>query len=414
MAGTAATTPRGEKGHSAGALRVPNFRLHLASQSVSQAGTWLQLVALSWLAFELTGSGTALGWIAAATFGPFLVVGPWAGALADRVDQLRLLAVVQLLAAVPAAALGVLALTGLINTPILVGIALVTGVIHAVENPVRHAFVSELVEHPLVPAAVSLTSAVGAAARVLGPLGAGAVLVTADIGWCFMANAVSHLVALACLLAMRRRQLHAIPGGGEDASVAAGLRYAWRVPELRTALLLTAVVATFGFNHQVLMPLLAHRTFAGDAGTYTLLYSAMSIGALLGALVAARRGSVDIRFLGRATVGFGAATGLLALAPTLPIAVLAGAVSGAAGLLFVASATALLQQRSDPAMRGRVMALAAMVIVGGHPVGGPIVGWVAELTGPRSGLALAAVVALTAGAAVLSRLRSPTRPWRTP
>lgn len=414
MATTAVLTHRSADRHASGAFRVPNFRFYLAGQVVSQAGTWLQLVALGWLGFELTGSGTALGWVVAATFGPLLLLGPWTGALADRVDKHRLLASAQVLAAIPAAALGLLVLTGSITVPLLYGTALACGLVYAVENPVRHALVAELVEHRLIPAAVSLTSAVGAAGRVLGPLGAGALLATTDIGWCFLANAVSHLVALAGLLLMRRGQLHPAPRGGEEStSVAAGLRYAWRVPELRTALTLTAVVATFGFNHQVLVPLFAHRTFAGGVGTYTLLYSAMSVGSVLGAVVAARRRVVDVRFLGRATVGFGVATGLVAIAPTLPLAVVAGAASGGAGLLFVAASTAVLQQRCDPAMRGRVMALAAMVIVGGLPVGGPIVGWIAELTGPRGGLALGAVTALAAGAVVLFR-PSPSRPSHHP
>lgn len=414
MVATAVLTPRSVDRHVRGALRVPNFRLYLAGQVVSQAGTWLQLVALGWLGFELTGSGTALGWVVAAMFGPLLLLGPWTGALADRVDKHRLFVSTQLMAAIPAAALGLLVLTESITVPLLYAIALACGVVYAVENPVRNAFVAELVEHRLIPPAVSLTSAVGAAGRVLGPLGAGVLLATTDIAWCFLANAVSYLVALVGLLLMRRRTLHPVPGGGElDRRAAAGLRYAWQVPELRTALTLTAVVATFGFNHQVLVPLLAHRTFAGGAGTYTLLYSAMSIGSVLGAVVAARRRVVDIRFLGRATVGFGVVTGLVAVAPTLPLAVVAGAASGAAGLLFVAASTAALQQHCDPAMRGRVMALAAMVIVGGLPVGGPIVGWVAELAGPRSGLALGAVIAFVAGAVVLSRL-SPSRPSSHP
>lgn len=408
MATTAVPTPRGADRHVSGALRVPNFRIYLAGQVVSQTGTWSQLVALGWLGFELTGSGTALGWIVAATFGPLLLLGPWTGALADRVDKHRLLTVTQLMAAIPAAALGLLVLTESITVLLLYVTVLACGVVYAVENPVRNAFVSELVEHRLIPPAVSLTSAVGAAGRVLGPLGAGVLLATTDIAWCFLANAASYLLALAGLLLMRREKLHPVPGGATNTSVAAGLRYAWRVPELRTALMLTAVVATFGFNHQVLVPLLAHHTFAGGAGTYTLLYSAMSVGSVLGAVVAARRQVVDIRFLGRATVGFGFVTGLVAVAPTLPLALVASAASGAAGLLFVATAIALLQQRSDPAMRGRVMALAAMVIVGGLPVGGPIVGWVAELIGPRGGLALGAVTAFAAGAVVLSRL-SPSR-----
>lgn len=392
--------------------RRRNFRLFLASQGASQSGTWLQFVSLAWLAAELTGSGTALGWIAAATFGPLLVAGPWTGALADRVDKHRLLIATQLLVAGQAVALGALILTGTASVALLYGVALTFGLLHAVENPLRRAFLAEIVEEDLIPRAVSLNGAITAAGRVLGPVSAGALIASAGIGWCFVAIAVGYLIALGMLMLMRRSALRTTEAVPERGAVRAGLRYAWRVPELRIALMLTAVVATFGFNHQVVIPLLAEQTFAGGVGTYTLLYTAVGVGSVAGALSVARRDEIDVWFLTVAVIAFAVANGMIALSPNLAVAVFACAAAGATATLFVTAAIALLQQRCDPAMRGRVMALSAMVVLGGLPIGGPIVGWICDVAGPRSGVAVGSLAALLAAAAVARRL--PKRSTTTP
>jgi len=406
---TPLASPAPPSSHPLRSLRVRNYRLFLVGQAASQCGTWLQLVALAWLVFELTGSGTALGWVTAATFGPILVLGPWTGMVADRVDKRALLLATQSLAGLQAAVLGALVITDWITVPMLYLLALAHGLLYAVENPARHAIVAELVGPADIPAAVSLGGAVSAGGRVLGPLMAGGLIAWAGIGWCFEVNAASYAIAVVGMLLLRPAEMHAVePAAPAPGQIVAGLRYAWDVPELRVTLLLTAVVATFGFNHQVVIPLLAERAFDGGAGTYTLLYSAMSVGAVLGALVVARRTEIDVAFLVRGALGFGAATALVAVAPTLPVAVLAGALTGAAGLLFVSGSIALLQLRSAPAMRGRVMALSAMVIVGGMPIGGPLVGWVSEQFGPRWGLGVGAIAAVVAGAAAGWPRRIPT------
>jgi len=399
------------------ALRSPqrrNFRLFLASQVTSQSGTWLQFVALAWLASELTRGGAALGWVAVATFGPLLVLGPWTGALADRVDKRRLLIATQLLVVGQAAALGAVVLAGVGTVALVYGLTLGYGVLHAVENPVRRAFVAELVGEDRIANAVSLNSAIIAVGRVLGPLAAGALIASAGIGWCFIVNAVSHLIALAVLLLIRRDALHITEAAREPGAVRAGLRYVWSVPELRIALLLTGVVATFGFNHQVLIPLLAHQTFDGGVGTYTLFYTAISVGSVFGALAVARLREIDLRFLAGAIIAFALANGLIAISPNVALAVVAGFATGATALLFVTASTALLQQRCAPAMRGRVMALAAMVLLGGLPIGAPIVGWIADIAGPRAAVAVGSMAALLAGAIVLrhlpSRNTNPTPP----
>ena len=381
-----------------------NFRLFLASQVAAQSGTWLQFVAVAWLATENTGSGTALGWVAVATFGPLLVLGPWTGALADRLDKHKLLTATQLLMTVQAVALGALVLAGFTGMTVIYALTVVYGLINAAEAPVRRAFVAELVDQQSIPRAVSLTNVIAAMGRVVGPLCGGALIATAGIGWCFIANAGCSLVAFVVLMPINRGALRItepqrLPGGAR-----AGLRYAWQSADLRIALILTAVVATFGFNHQVLIPLLAAKTFHGGAGAYTLLYTALSVGSILGALVVARRRDIALPVLIWAVAAFAAANALLAVAPNLTFAVAASFAAGATALLFITASVSLLQQRCTPAMRGRVMALFAMVLLGGVPIGAPIVGVIAEIAGPRGAVAAGSVAALLAVAGTARHL----------
>jgi MFS family permease len=398
-------------------LQLRNFQLFLAGRTASESGTWLQFVALAWLTDGLTGSGAALGWVAVATFGPLLVLGPWTGALADRVDKHRLLIATQVLIAGQAAALGAVALTGVASVVVLYGLTLVHGLLYAVETPARRAFVAELVGEDQILQAVSLNSGITAAGRVLGPVCAGALIASAGTGWCFLATASSYLVALAGLLLMRRDRLRVTAPTREPSAARAGLRYAWSIPELRIALLLTGIVATFGFNHQVLVPLLATQTFDGDVGAYTVLYTAISVGSVVGALAVARRRDIDLRFLGCGILAFAATNALVAVAPNLLLAAVAGFSSGATALLFVTASTALLQNRCAPVMRGRVMALSAMVLLGGLPIGAPLVGWVADVAGPRTGVAVGSLAALLAGVVALRHValhdRKPT-PMKNP
>jgi MFS family permease len=395
---------RMDQPHTLRPLQLRNFQLFLASRIASESGTWLQFVALAWLTDALTGSGAALGWVAVATFGPLLVFGPWTGALADRVDKHRLLIATQILIAGQAAALGAVVLTGVSSVAMLYGLTLVHGLLYAVETPVRRAFVAELVGEDRISNAVSLNSAITAAGRVLGPICAGALIASAGTGWCFLATASSYLIGLAGLLFMRRDELHITEPSRERGAAGAGLRYAWSVPELRIALLLTGVVATFGFNHQVLVPLLATQTFDGDVGAYTVLYTAISVGSVVGALAVARRRDVDLRFLGGGILAFATANALLAVSPNLALAAVAGFSAGATALLFVTASTALLQYRCAPALRGRMMALSAMVLLGGLPIGAPLVGWIADVAGPRTGVAVGSIAALAAGLVVLRLL----------
>jgi MFS family permease len=384
--------------------RSSNFRLFLVNQVASQLGTWLQFVAVAWLVSEQAGTGAALGWIAVLTFGPLLVLGPWMGALADRVDKHYLLIVTQVLMVIQAATLGVLLLMDHAGISAIYGLTLIYGLIHAAEAPVRRAFVAELVDQQYIPRAVSLSNVIAALGRVLGPLCASALITTVGIGWCFVATAVSYLVAVAVLKSIVRSALCPADAITQPGTVRAGFHYAWKSPELRIALILTGAVAMFGFNHQVLVPLLATRTFHGGAGEYTMLYCAISLGSVLGAVAVARREYISPRFLIWATFSFAFTNAVLAVAPNVWLGLVGCFATGATALVFITASVALLQQRCAPDMRGRVMAFYAMVLLGGVPIGAPIVGALADFAGPRAAVAVGSVVAVVAAGFALRQL----------
>jgi MFS family permease len=391
-------------------LRVRNFRLFFVGQAVSQVGTWVQSVALVWLVLRLTHSGVALGLATALQFLPVLLVGAWAGLLADRLDKRRLLIATQAAAALQALAMGALVLAGSESLVLVYTLTLAFGLITAVDNPARRSFVPELVAESQVANAVGLNSALMTGSRVVGPALAGLLIVSVGVAWCFLANAVSYLAVLVALWRMDpagfRSPGRATRGRGQ---LREGLRYVWREPELRLPVVLVAVIGTAAFNYPVLLPLLAERTLGGDASTFSLLYSVMSMGSVAGALVVARRNRVDRVWLGRAALAYGAALGLLAAAPTVGLAVAATVPVGLAGVMVLSGANSALQLHAAPAMRGRVNALFAVVFLGGTPIGGPVAGWLAEHFGAPAGLALGAVASVAAGLWAL-RVRAASGP----
>ena len=387
-------------------LRERNFRLFFIGQGVSQIGTWVQSVALVWLVLSRTGSGVALGVTTALQFLPLLVLGPWAGLVADRVDKRKLLVATQAAAAAQAGGMGLLVLTGSDSLPLIYALSLVFGIITAVDNPVRRAFVVELVAEQHVPNAIGLNSALMTGSRIVGPAVAGVLIAGVGVAWCFLVNALSYVAVLAGLARMDAAGFGpAARAERARGQLREGFGYVWRTPELRLPLLLVGVAATLAFNYPVLLPLLAERSLGGGASTFGLLYSTMSVGSLAGALVIARRTHVDGPWLARGALAYGAALVVLASAPTLPLAVAATVPVGITGVMLLSGANTALQLHAAPAMRGRVNALFAMVFLGSTPLGGPAAGWVAEHFGARAGLALGAVATMLAGAAALAVLR---------
>ena len=393
------TRLRRMRGETFASLRVRNFRLFFTGQLISQVGNWLTLIAQTLLVLKLTDSGFALGLLAAAQFGPVLFIGAFAGLVADRSEKRRLLLWVQTFAMFQSFALAALAFTG--DPPVLAiyGVALLGGIATAFDNPARRSFVVEIVPEADMTNAVSLNSALMTGARVVGPALAGLLVTTVGFGWAFALDGISYLAVLIALLMMDPRQIRRAPvtprGKGQ---VRDGLRYVRTIPELWVPLVMMAVIGTLSYNFQTVIPLFATRDMGGSDVTFTLLMSVVSVGALLGALAAARRTSVDITVVSWAALLFGVAMGLLTISPDLALAFVFSFLLGLASTTFMTTSTAIVQIRSDPTMRGRVLALQAIVFLGSTPIGAPIVGYVSQHYGARYGLAIGALAGLAAGA----------------
>jgi MFS family permease len=376
---------------------VRNFRLFFGGQLISQVGNWLTLVAQTLLVLKLTNSGYALGGLAVAQFGPVLLIGAFAGLVADRSDKRRLLISVQMLAMLQSFSLAALAFMGRPPLLAIYALALWSGVATAFDNPARRSFVVEMVPEDRMNNAVSLNSALMTGSRVVGPALAGLLVTTVGFGWCFLLDAVSYVAVIAALWRMNPAELRQAPvtpkGKGQ---IREGLRYARSVPELWVPLVMMALVGTMAFNFATVLPLFATRDLHGSDVTFTWLMSVVSCGSLLGALATARRKTIDIRTVSRNAVIFGVALGILTFAPNQPSAFAVGFLVGLGSIMFMTAATAITQLAADPMMRGRVLALQAIVFLGSTPIGGPIVGAISEAFGARYGIALGSVATLAA------------------
>lgn len=388
-------------------LAIRNYRLFFAGQLVSLTGTWMQSVAQAWLVLRLTDSGAAVGMVTGLQFVPMLVAGAWGGAVADRVDKRKALVAVQSGMATIALAMAVVTATGVVELWMVYVAAFLLGCATVIETPTRQAFVTEMVGPESLPNAIGLNSALFNGSRVVGPAVAGFLIVGAGLWICFLVNALSFVGVIAALVAMRPEELHrAAPVRRRPGQVRAGLRYVWSSTERRWTLLLVATVGTFAFNFNVVLPLLARFTFETDAGGFGLLTSSIGVGALVGALATAARARPSTTLLVRACAATAALMAAAAVAPSMEFELAILVLLGGAVITFMTTANAMLQLGSEPAMRGRVMALYALVFLGSTPIGGPVVGAIAEQFGPRAGLgvgAAGAAVAALAGAVAFRR-----------
>jgi MFS family permease len=370
------------------ALAVPNYRRYFFGQATSLIGTWMQMAAQSWLVLSLTDSATALGLIVALQTLPVLLLAPYGGVIADRVDKRRLMIVLQ-------AAIGVL--------------AVVLGLNNAFENPARQSFVLEMVGAETLRNAVSLNAVQVNVARAVGPAVAGVLIATVGTGECFLINAVSFVAVVASLVSMERSTLYPTPPAPRaSGQLREGLRYARATPEIIVPLLMMALVGTLAYEFQVSLPVMASHALHAGAEGYGFMTAAMGLGAIVGGLVVAARGRVGLRPVTLAVMAFAVALLLAALAPTLPVELLALGLVGGASVSFMSSGNSTLQLAADPVMRGRVMALWFVALQGTTPIGGPLVGVIISLAGARAGLgvgALACVLAAGIGFGARRRLR---------
>jgi MFS family permease len=393
-----------------GSLSVPNYRRYFVGQLVSLSGNWMQAVASIWLVLTLTHSGVAVGLTTALQFLPMLLLGAWGGLLADRFPKRDLLIATQALMALPAIGLLAVSAAGVVAPWMVYLAAFSRGAVNAVDNPTRQSFVIEMVGPDRVVNAVSLNSVLVQSARIAGPALAGLLIATVGVVPCFAVNIATFGAMIVALWGMDAERLRTAPASGrEPGAIRAGLRYVRRTPELAVPLALMALVGTFGFNFQVVLPLLATFSFDGGASAYAALVSAMGVGSVIGALVTGARGRTGPRLIAVAALAFGALALLAAAMPTLAFEIPVLALLGAAAVTFAASINSTLQLAVEPSMRGRVMALYSVVFLGSAPIGGPLAGWLSQAYDPRAALLLAASAGLSAawaGHAALARAAS--------
>ena len=388
-------------------LSVLNYRRFFIGQVVSLSGNWMQTVAEVWLILSLTGSGLAVGVTTALQFLPIMLLGAWGGSLADRFQKRRLLILTQALMIVPPLVLTAVTVQGVVAPWMIYSLVFIRGTLIAIDNPARQAFVMEMVGPTRIVNAVSLNSVIVHSARVVGPAIAGVLIATAGVAPCFAINSLSFIVMIWALRGMNLSQLGAPPRvSKERGGVREAFQYVRRTPELAMPLLLMALVGTLGLNFHVILPLLARLSFDGGASSYAVLVSAMGVGSVIGALVTGARGQTGLGVIGVSAFSFGVFALIAAAMPSIATEAFILAALGASAVTFAAAVNSTLQLVVSPEMRGRVMALYTVVVLGSIPIAGPLVGLISEVYDPRLPLAMAASSGLIAAAITLKISRS--------
>ena len=376
-------------------LRPRNSKLFFGGMLVSNVGTWMQVTAQGWLVYRLSGQGTSLGIVLACQTLPQLLLGPWAGVLADRMNRRRLTILTQAGMAVQALLLGVLDLTGLITLPLVYVFAVVLGLLSAVDNPARRGLVTELVDEEDIPNALSLNTAVMTGSRVFGPAIAALLVSVVGTGWCFIGNGLSFLAVLGGLVAMNPAALRTAPlapKGGRP--LREGLSFVWHDPLLRRTFIILTIVSTVAFNYGVSLLLIASRDLGGGAAAFGLLLAFTSVGSFLGSIAIASRHHIGTRTVATTLTVLGVFAIAVSVAPTLSTAFVLAVPMGVGGAAYIASTNGILLPRTPPHMRGRILALQATAFLGSTPIGGPLTGWVGDHLGAGWSLAYGGLISL--------------------
>lgn len=374
---------------------------------ISNTGTWMQSVAMSWLVIKITGSGVDLGLVAAAQFLPVLVLGTFSGLVVDRFPRRRILVVTQTLFLIQASALFLITYTGVVRLWMIFALSLFFGLVNSVDPTARQSFVEQMAGRESLQNAVSLNSVIFNASRAVGPAIAGLLILTVGLAYAFLVNAVSYLAVIIALLALDSKAFFPYsPQARKKGQIREGLSYVRGSPILRTTLITVFIIGTLAYNFNVTLPLLVRFTFHGGAGAFGLVSSSVGLGAIVGGLWVAGASNVTLPRLAKNGLYFGVTMAIAAVMPSLLLTLVALAVMGAFSLAFISQANTALQLNSPPEMRGRIMALYSVGFLGSTPVGAPIVGWIAQHAGPRYALGVgAASILFASGLIYLQAMR---------
>jgi len=374
-------------------LRVRNYRIFAASNLVANTAVWMQRIAMDWLVLQLSGSVAAVGITVFMQFTPMLVLGLYGGVLTDRYSKQRLLIITQSAASGLAVALAVLTLTGNVQVWHVYLISFLLGLVTVVDNPARQVFVNELVGPKYLRNAISLNSSIFQLGGLIGPAVAGLLITAVGGGWSFVINAGACLAVVGALCTLRRDQLHRSPAAPRaKGQLLEGMRYVRRKPVIFWTVVMVAIIAVFAFNMPVFLAAYANNVYDVGAQGYGLFNALVAAGALAGALASTRRTSVRLSMV----VGTAAALGVVqALAGFAPSEIAFGILLvgiGVGNLLFITAANSLVQMSSNMQIRGRVISLYILVLLGGQAIGGPVMGWLVEAIGPHTAMMISGIV----------------------
>ncbi len=378
-------------------LSIFNYRVWASGAIVSNIGSWMQRTAQDWLVLtQLThNNATAVGVVMALQFGPSVLLLPFTGMAADHLDRRKLLMVTQGSMGALALGLGILTISGTVQLWEVFVFAFLLGCVTAFDTPARQTFVSDLVPGGNLSNAVALNSTSFNGARLIGPAVAGVLIAVLGTGWVFIINGLSFSAVLLSLTLLRKHELqHRDRPVRERGSFVEGFRYVWQRPDLKAILLMLFLLGTFGMNFPIYLSTMSVSVFNAGAGAFGLLTSAMALGSVAGALLSARRARPRVTLLLVGASIFSISLALAAIAPTYALFAIALMVVGVASQTLMTTANSTVQLSTDPAMRGRVIAILMAVIMGGTPIGAPIIGWVANTYGPRAAMGVGASAGL--------------------
>ncbi len=387
------------------ALSSRSYRIYIGGQSLANTGSWMQTIAQDWLIFSLTHSSTAVGVTMALQFGPMLLLGLHAGAVADRLPRRRILLTTQALNTVLTGALAAITIAGAVRAADVYVFALLSGAIFAFDVPARQAFVTEVVPEGRLRAAISLNAAVFQATRLVGPAIASLLIVSAGTGWVFAVNAACYLGPTIGLLLLRPSDLRPVRVTcREPGAVRTAARYLWRRPEVLWTIFLVGMLGTFGLNFPIVLTAMAKSAFGGSASTYGLFNIVLGLGSAGGAVLAGAGTRPRARAIVTSAALFGVLEAAAALAPGMGVFLALLAAMGFVNLVCQAMANSAVQLAVAPELRGRVMGLYMLAFIGGTPFGAPIIGAITSHYGARAGMLICGAVPVLAACVVAAAL----------